>query len=1350
MQQPLQVKPAATQHLINTISPPQQKITNVTVAQPPRLANLPSNTHTFGRTGLTGDVYHPALADQIKHDLQKKLAVPAAAAQQVKETAQQFITRPAIEGIDSLRFKQHTYHPDSYIEKQIFGDTPVQNVEKNVKNNYDTHSNLSQPARIGLAVADALGQGAMILPVTGGAAKAANKVVPDALHTVTPGLLKALDGLKNVHADEGGFLGFKGPASRHPAIKAYDQHLNDLNKARDQLVANGADKRTIQANARAYKETLKAKNDTLKQISQGGYAKVPGASNTPSELPSLPDNKFSLPGELPKRPNLKTNSKVSSNSSIDPLAALKQEALKYKSADEFANSKVNAYHGSTNDKLTSLTPGSKTGLNEKRNLIYLSPDESAASAYAKTRGAGGLGELSDSPTGTVYPAHVSGQILDAYDRNALNKLTQSPYFNNLSGKTRNMLTNDTGLSAAQLEANPELVNFLKSNGIGGVSSHLPNGGGAREIIALDPKNVATKQQLTDIYNQAHAEAKIPVKRSQLSGKALSTPNKDLASPEEIGKALGLSDKQMATASRELSPKRPAKIAETPRTQPEPRGLPVSSTNQPRSVGKSLTKDIPQFHEDIKGKNLNVKAKVGLHDYLRTPEKVLQKIGLGNEAKALRKADHAYKSELPKEIDRIKSWMARTPEQGASERIFKWLDGQKGAKLQGEELKVAKEMKAYLSQWADRLGLPKDKRVTNYITHIFEDKLIMKEFDPELEKLIADKVPGSVYDPFTQQRLGAQGYKEDAYLALQAYVKRGVRKANFDPALEQLTNAAQGLDLHSWNYVKAYGDRINMRPTTLDSLIDTSIKQTPIGYRLGQRPFARISQGIRQATYRSALGLNIGSAVRNLTQGVNTFAELGSRWTGVGYTKALKAIAERDSELQNVGVLDNSFVEDQTISAFKQGLQKLDKGLFTFFEAAERVNRGAAYYGAKAKALNEGKSLEEAVQEGIDVARKTQFTFGKVDTPVALQSDLAKLLTQFQTYNVKQIEFLAELAKNKEYAKLLRFTGASAVVFLTVGKALGYRPKDMLPTPQIGQTPAMKVAGDIPNVITKHDAKSLSKLGKDAGSAFVPGFVQAKKTVTGINAVNKGEVQKGNKKYAVEKTPRNYVKGAVFGPYSLNGQPKKEAKQQAEPGGSNKTTGGYTKREAKALNPDRQQAWNDMTAKARSNVATNNPQKYVQRETARVQQQLAAGKITPATALKETHKIKKVQILSTYGRDVTDAYNLNSTEFKAYYASASPDKQAKLRELDKKLLDAGLISRSKFPKVKVAKAKKMKISKGSSSKGRSSSKTATVKPPTIRIKKLSLKAPPKLKTSKPKSIKVAKLRSSTPKKIKFTA
>jgi hypothetical protein len=545
------------------------------------------------------------------------------------------------------------------------------------------------------------------------------------------------------------------------------------------------------------------------------------------------------------------------------------------------------------------------------------------------------------------------------------------------------------------------------------------------------------------------------------------------------------------------------------------------------------------------KNATPKEKVGILDYLRTPDRVLQKIGLGKEAALLKQKYRDYIIDLPKEIDKVTQWAKRANDKGSSERVFKYLDGQE-VKLQGDELKVANEIKGYFKEWADKLKLPEDKRISNYITHMFEEDLIKKEFDSDLAKIIADKVPGSVYDPFLLERYGVQGYKQDAWQALDAYVKRATRKFHMDVALEPLKRASEMLDLESFNYVKRLADRVNLRPTEIDSLIDNFIKATPVGYKLGGRPVARVSRALRQIVYRGTLGLNIGSAFRNLTQGANTYAKLGEKYTIKGYYGMIKDVLSRGNELQEVGVLVDNIVQDRTLNATKKFWEKADKGLFSFFSAAERINRGAAYFGSKAKALANGATEQDAIKAGIKTVEDTQFVFGSVDTPVALQNDIVKVLTQFQSFNVKQTEFLGEMIKNKEFGGLVRFAGANVAMYLTIGQLFGMKPTDMIPffsnvTQGRFATPPLQAAGSgIKSVVGNEQQREEGQTElKKVAPAFIPAGVQAKKTIEGVGAYQQGAstTPTGRTRFEVEKTPENLLRSAIFGQYTLPGADK---------------------------------------------------------------------------------------------------------------------------------------------------------------------------------------------------------------------
>lgn len=572
---------------------------------------------------------------------------------------------------------------------------------------------------------------------------------------------------------------------------------------------------------------------------------------------------------------------------------------------------------------------------------------------------------------------------------------------------------------------------------------------------------------------------------------------------------------------------------------------------PRNVAGTPVKSLPEIAKDY---SINVKNKVHFLDYFRTPDRVLEKLGLDKEAKLLRLKYDDYLKELPVEIQRITKWSQQVVPD-ANQRIFQWLDG-KRVSLAKNELKVAAEIKDYLGQWADRLKLPKEGRISNYISHIFE-KGIEKEFDPEFAKLIRGKVAGSVYDPFLSKRTGKSEYIEDTWRALDAYVKRAVRKVHMDEALERVKGAAENLEDSQYKYVKSFVDRINLRPTDLDNSIDNLIKSSRIGYRFGVRPVTDITQKARRAVYRGLLGLNPMTAIKNLTQVVNTYSELGEKYTLIGYAKMLrnlpKFLTNSTTELEEVGVLREGFVQDRMLSSTQKFLQKTDDTLFYLFNLAEKINRGAAYFGAKSKAISEGLTEGRAIEYAKNIVRKTQFAFGSVDTPVVLQSDIAKTLLQFQSYSLKQLEFIGEKLQKKDLAGIIRYITGSLMVYTALGRTLGMKPlEQMIPSLRIGVPPTLQAPYGVYQGLTQSRDKFGNELSpqerilnpnliRGLGN-YIPAGAQLRKTIEGIKAINeKGTYSpSGRLKYPVEE-------GAfpmVFGPG------KTEAGQQYYESGTN--------------------------------------------------------------------------------------------------------------------------------------------------------------------------------------------------------
>lgn len=656
--------------------------------------------------------------------------------------------------------------------------------------------------------------------------------------------------------------------------------------------------------------------------------------------------------------------------------------------------------------------------------------------------------------------------------------------------------------------------ILKS---GDYTSRINVSSGARETTA--PVTDSTRAALTDFYNQVKAAGSEEPKVNTVAGKKGQTPEARAAQEEAA-----------ASAGKPTINDIPRASAADPKT------------STPADFLESLPKEeLASLAPEIREIAKTTGAKVHILDYLATPEFVLEKIGLGKQAADLRKAYEMYLDNRKIAIDKIQGWKDSVKDVPDNARtIFQWLDGEEQTNtplMTDKEIEVAKEIRSYLQDWAKRLGLPEDNQIGKYITHIFEKGTIEKDFDPDLAKLIQGETPGSVYDPFLQKRVGKEGYIQDVWAALDAYVKRGTRKEAMDPALESLKNASYKLDEQSYNYVQKLAQRINMRPTEFEKLVDNLIKSSYVGYRYGDRPVAYLSNKIRSIFYRGTLGLNFGSALRNLTQGVNTYAKLGEKYTVIGYSKlAYRMMSRNVGELYENHVLDEQFIEDKKVGVYKTVLQKLDPVLFGLFETAEMINRGAAYFGAKSKAIASGKSEVDAIDYAKRVVRESQFSFGSVDTPVSLNDDAVKTLTQMQTYSIKQIEFLARMVKNKEFAGLIRWTLGSYVALNTIGKIFGMSLSQILPTVGIGGSPLGTLASNITNSFSSNaQTQASAKSGLQAQLAtFIPGGAQMRKTYLGLKAYYAGKdvTATGKTRFNIPQNTLTMLQSALFGKSSL--------------------------------------------------------------------------------------------------------------------------------------------------------------------------------------------------------------------------
>jgi hypothetical protein len=195
----------------------------------------------------------------------------------------------------------------------------------------------------------------------------------------------------------------------------------------------------------------------------------------------------------------------------DPQASLKQEARKYKSAEEFVNSQKPVYHGTNADltDISQLQSGRQRGeYSNGTRSVFASENPELASKYGKNvlegRNTGKvldttkLGDPYD-PNKLVVPKEFSdyktNPLLDATDKRVL----ENSYFK--GGTPSNIV----------IDHKPNIQEYFKSKGYSAIQ--IPRAsdvaGSATEMTIIDPTKVKTRQQLTDLYNQAHAKHQAP-------------------------------------------------------------------------------------------------------------------------------------------------------------------------------------------------------------------------------------------------------------------------------------------------------------------------------------------------------------------------------------------------------------------------------------------------------------------------------------------------------------------------------------------------------------------------------------------------------------------------------------------------------------------------------------------------------------------------------------------------------------------------------------------------------------------------------------------------------------------------
>ena len=441
--------------------------------------------------------------------------------------------------------------------------------------------------------------------------------------------------------------------------------------------------------------------------------------------------------------------------------------------------------------------------------------------------------------------------------------------------------------------------------------------------------------------------------------------------------------------------------------------------------------------------------------LRSPSEVLGKDPLGREM--WQRFDRGYRGMLVmvnKHMPERVSNMPFAKGSAEAETVGALLDKEvlpnQVGQLPPDIARAYQWTKSQYSKYADIGGLPPERRVKNYLTHIFDKDELTSATWTELQEAIKsgnatrarsladtlnkiakgqklnvyEDLPQSLRATYFEKRKGKQGYSLDAVQAHDQYLLWLARKVHLGPAIEFAADAIPKMPSDLQPYARWY---------VRDML------------GLDRSPGSRVAAHIRNAMFVKTIGFNPKTAIVNLTQQINNVAELGPRYTMEGikamFTPEGRAFLKESGHLADLNVI-------HTLSLDTSAGQKWDKILEwsgKMFNKVETANRGTAYLGALAKtmdvdsaglanAIRSGRVTSEMTAFADEVVRRTQFRYGRVDLPRFFRRPIGSLLGQFSTFSIKQAELMIGWAK-REPSKLLAYAAVAQGVNTTADKVL---------------------------------------------------------------------------------------------------------------------------------------------------------------------------------------------------------------------------------------------------------------------------------------------------------------------------
>lgn len=232
-----------------------------------------------------------------------------------------------------------------------------------------------------------------------------------------------------------------------------------------------------------------------------------------------------------------------------------------------------------------------------------------------------------------------------------------------------------------------------------------------------------------------------------------------------------------------------------------------------------------------------------------------------------------------------------------------------------------------------------------------------------------------------------------------------------------------------------------------------------GMKSDPRALHKIVGGIQSAYYAGAMGSPLGgrpaSIIRQLSQIVPTFAELGAKYTMAGVQKALDKTYIQS--LRERGMLQSPFEHALERVSMARGagraISQVSEAMLKVFSATDQMMRVITAAGSEARfndflvrgqisKLPARKEMKEQITRlvnsgAVDEARNQymmdnignlQYVYGKANRPHVLRGALGNMAGMFLSYPLNTMEmyrmFGKRAVRDKEFGPLLRLMGLS--------------------------------------------------------------------------------------------------------------------------------------------------------------------------------------------------------------------------------------------------------------------------------------------------------------------------------------